>query len=328
MKKNSLLNGLTVFTLTCVFCCLTNSDLLAWGYPPCDEAPPGTQCEEGQSMSDGVDFRRTYQDILNRKTNLSRKGVPNSEVIRLGYEDFQKHLGAGQIRTSVIVDARIKMDVKGIDNSGNTSQKWDVPDFKDYNVRTFKSKQLSANTTKLGDAFLKATHAVYNEIGDNYVFFSLNENGLSSVGHRFNKDGQTVNDNFSVTKAPIPLEWGMVYEEENEYKATKNNSATVSQKFEVVAAGTLNTPDEGMVPALKIHHTERTITYKNGEIYNDFIVREICWYSQNGHILKGELIEGSSFTGEVTFKKMIYEKVNKERPTANPKRLRRKVSGN
>lgn len=279
-----------------------------------------------QSPDDNTFYRRTYQNKQNRKhveSVIHRKKVQknqrpqlrnnnNQPPVIVTRPDFVNHLEEGQNRHIQYVTTDIMMDVKGLQDE----EIWDMPDFNNFNLDVLNLSQLSVTDAGLDDIFPLATHAVYYPNDDTYEVFELLDDELVLSGYTFHDGPDTYAVDDFISMCPLPVDAGDIFEAAVLYIYEDGfglDSTLFEQSFDIVSYGTLNTYDDGPIPALKIYYEELETDYVADVIVDQYVSYEIWWYTTTGHILKGYLDpeEIGDFYPEddVTFYSMEYQKI-------------------
>jgi hypothetical protein len=267
-------------------------------------------------------FKRTYKPgtpfSLEHRYAIKRSSDHNRAVgVVITYENLLDHLALNKVRQYVEAEASsshpLTMDVGGIDLNGDTPQTWIMPDLSSFATNAQMIDHVDWSATGLEVGYPEQTHAFYIPTVDTYEFYELTQDDLFLYGMGNVDEDEVYFEDWYLTMAPLPLEWGLdyegtvvfIYEEDPDYDST-----IFIQHYEVVAHGTLETYDEGSVNAVKLHFTEEIKDYKDGEVIENDINHEVVWYSEEGHYLRGLLEEGGSFTDETSFDILRYQKIS------------------
>lgn len=282
--------------------------------PHCNN--PGTfslMSKDGQSA-----FRRTYKHqnsfVQKRKFIAAQSRSGNSPVITKA--DFESHMALDINRrlTIIPVGSAVTMDVKGIDETGDQPQVWDMPDFNLYLPVERNIQHITPESSGYVDEYPETTHSIYQPTDGIYRMFELTDDDLFSLGLIIEDENGDADiwDQYQ-TLTPVPLEWGIDFEGIVIVEYTEDpevDSTIVITRTEVVSYGTLNTYDEGPVQALKLHVNLSLMDYKDGQIIDESDKDHIVWYSEEGHYLLGVLDPGSPMTGEVVLTHMQYQRIS------------------
>lgn len=281
-----------------------------------------TGCGEGGDggllLEDETSFTRTYQHFKstshNKVTRTEHIGRGNGLVI--SESEFMDHMALDKERVFRVIPRgnSIPMDVGAFDQFGDEAQVWNMPDFNQFNViDNMRLEHVSPESTGFGHAYPEATHCFFIEHRNMYEFVEMTNDDLFVLGNievDENDDGYLF-DAF-LTATPIPLELGLEFEGIVIIEYTDDpdiDSMIYTQDYIISGYGTLNTYDEGPVDAIKMNYSQLSLEFKDGQVIDSIFIREIVWYSPDGHYLRGSLPDDMPTSGQTTFFHMEYQRL-------------------
>jgi hypothetical protein len=278
------------------------------------------ECPEGCGLlpDETPFFSRTYHGprMNKRSTKTNKQGMSEYQGVLITKQDFLTHLALDKSRTLRVIPLgnNIPMDVKGIDDYGDTPQTWDMPDFNSYATLDQTIEHVAPAATGFLSEFPGSTHSFYIPSTNAYEMFELTDDDLFQFGTiRFDDNDDPYAQDIYLTASPVPLEWGWIYEGIVTFIYTDDpdiDSMQFIQIYDAVAFGTLNTYDDGPVDAVKLNFTHEQRAFKDGQVVEFVTYDEIVWYSKEGHYLRGSLLPGMPSTGSTIFAHMEYQKIN------------------
>jgi hypothetical protein len=295
------------------------------GPTPC--IMPG--CDDGCGTAKGTKIKRTYVHTKRNRTKINYK-ASTTVGVEITYQDFSNHMALGNKRTAFLLEEPVMMDIKNIDETGDDSQTWEMPNFNNYTTRQYAIEHVPLSATSLRDSFPNPTHATYVKdfIGDRdrYEAFQLTQDDLFYYGFGYQEKNGTLTDSFSydLTVAPIPLKWGLEYTGTVTVVFTADpqiDSTQFVQNYDVVAHGILKTFDDGDVDAVKAIFAEKRFGYKDGVVIEEHTLEQILWYSTKGHVIRADIDDPWNSTGVVELKKMSYQKIKETTAGVNDEDL-------
>ncbi|MCB0523351.1 MAG: T9SS type A sorting domain-containing protein [Lewinellaceae bacterium] len=308
MKKRILL-----FALSCL-CSIAGYDAFAAPLLACDVPDCPENCGNGFSGQAPI-FIRSYKH--SKKSNhVALKNQSHSQLgVTISKSDFEAHLSIGNMRSFkyIPVGNIISMDVKEIDQTGDTPQTWDMPNFNNYTNTEVLMQHVAPQASGYLNEYPTATHCIYSPERNAYEMFEMTDDDLFELGliYVLGPNEADLFDLFT-TASPLPLEWGLKFEGIVTVLYTQDpdaDSTVFTQLYEAVATGTLNTYDDGPQDAVKLNFNYLRQDFKNGQVIDQNQYDEIVWYCKSGHYLRGTLLTGAPMEGLTTFNHMKYQKL-------------------
>jgi hypothetical protein len=319
----------------------TSSTLFASTWP-CAIPNCPTSCGDGSGgfQADTVNINRTYLGYRGSPSTEAMAGQSRPKLIQrngdsrnksanalsITYDDFLNHLVPGLDRLGqILIDpAGIPMDVGGEDVEDVT---WNMPDFTlqgTLQLRNTFSEEV--NSTPFTGDFPEAniTHAF--QTGAYYEYYEVIPDMQEETGavYYYGASDESFIYPGDLVHAPVPLSLGLgLFEAEFgavdcallEGGCGTGNPAEayylMTQEFEEVATGTLNTYDNGPTQAIKVRNSHIERVYDaDDNLLEENLTDYLIWYSKDGHYMRAELADGAPWVGNTNFVQIEYQKLS------------------
>ncbi|MFK8160992.1 MAG: T9SS type A sorting domain-containing protein [Lewinella sp.] len=296
-----------------------------WGFQQ-DTDPPvsvsRTYVRNPRDESSAGAMSRGLPKLIQRKANPSNK---SADAVIITYDDFLAHMAPGLERLVQVVvpSTTIPMDVGGEDQENLV---WNMPDLSLYGpvLNNTTWSEVVSTTPYVGD-FPGAAISHAFRTGTYYEYYELIPDSPEQTGAAYYHGGANAEFIYpgDVVHAPVPLSLGLGLFE-SEFDAVDcaqfeggcgtGNSAEaylqMTQEFEEVASGILNTFDGESTEAIKVRNSIITRVFDaDDNLLEESIEDFIIWYSVDGHYIRAGLADGAPWVDNTSFDYMEYRKI-------------------